>query len=46
MRKHSEGRIISEEGFLNYYASISATIPVENNNFFSTILINCWELNS
>ena len=41
----NQGRV-SEEGFLNYYASLSATIPAENDEYFCALLVGCWAVNS
>lgn len=46
LQKYSQGQVLTEEGFLTYYASLSATIPLENENYFQDLLLNCWELNS
>ncbi|CAG9326537.1 unnamed protein product [Blepharisma stoltei] len=46
LRKYSEGRVMTEDGFLAYYANLSATLPLEQDHFFEALLTNTWDLNS
>lgn len=34
--------MISEDGFLAYYLNISATIPVEQDEYFVNVLVSTW----
>jgi calcyphosin len=44
--KYSSQGKVSENGFLAYYSSLSATIPLENDEYFTSLLIGCWGINS
>ena len=44
-RYSSQGRM-SESEFLAYYSSLSATIPAENDEYFSALLVGCWAVNT
>ena len=44
-RYSSQGKL-SEDGFLTYYSSLSATIPAENDEYFIALLVGCWAINS
>lgn len=33
---------MTEEGFLRYYNSISATVPVENDDYFVNLILDTW----
>ena len=39
--KYSENGRITEESFLAYYSSLSATIPTENDEYFVSLLVGC-----
>lgn len=40
--RYSQGGFITEDGFLAYYLNISATIPVEQDEYFVNVLISTW----
>ncbi|OMJ67014.1 hypothetical protein SteCoe_35940 [Stentor coeruleus] len=46
LNKYSSNGRVSEENFLAYYASLSATIPTENDEYFVNLLSGCWAINS
>lgn len=37
---------VDENSFLAYYASLSATVPTENDEYFVELLKGCWAMNS
>ena len=46
LSKYAQGERVSEDGFLAYYASLSATVPKENDEYFVSLLAGCWGINS
>jgi hypothetical protein len=33
---------VSEDGFLAYYLNISATIPIEQDDYFVQVIVSTW----
>ena len=44
--RYSQNGRVAEDGFLAYYASLSATVPAENDDYFISLLSGCWGINS
>ena len=40
--RYSQNGVISEDAFLAYYLNISACVPIEQEEYFTTILVNTW----
>ncbi|CAG9310195.1 unnamed protein product [Blepharisma stoltei] len=45
LSRYSDNGIMSEDGFLAYHASLSATIPTESDEYFTNLLVETWGVN-
>jgi hypothetical protein len=40
------GMFVTEQGFLDYYADINATLPAEKDDYFVDLIVKTWGLNA
>jgi calcyphosin len=40
------GTSVTEQGFLDYYADINATLPAEKDDYFVDLIVKTWGLNA
>ena len=46
MGKRQQGGFVSEEGFIQYYADVNATLPAEKDDYFVELVLKTWGLTS
>ena len=46
MGKRQQGGFVSEEGFIQYYADVNATLPAEKDDYFVELVLKTWEITS
>jgi hypothetical protein len=45
MGKRQQGGLITEEGFIQYYADVNATLPAEKDDYFVELVLKTWNIN-
>ena len=46
MGKRQQGGVVTEEGFIQYYADVNATLPAEKDDYFVELVLKTWDLAS
>lgn len=46
MEQKCTGTVVTEAGFLDYYADINATLPAEKDDYFTELVLKTWGLNA
>lgn len=46
MGKRQQGGFVTEEGFIQYYADVNATLPAEKDDYFVELVLKTWDLSS
>ena len=46
MGKRQQGGFVTEEGFIQYYADVNATLPAEKDDYFVELVLKTWDLTS
>lgn len=46
MGKRQQGGNINEDGFIQYYADVNATLPAEKDDYFVELVLNTWGINT
>lgn len=46
MGKRQQGGIVTEDGFIQYYADVNATLPAEKDDYFVELVLKTWGLNT
>jgi hypothetical protein len=46
MGKRQKDGFINEEGFIQYYADVNATLPSEKDDYFVELVLKTWDLNA